>query len=95
MRRPLSVGESEASRMWTGLEMETGRSRTPGRYPGSDGRGLPHRGDWSEGSSSPGALRLQSLRPPRGGAVGQGPWGWCRDPWGWHGASERGGENCV
>lgn len=60
--------------MWTGLEMERGRSRTPGRDPGSDGRGLPHRGDWSEGSSSPGALRLQSLRPPRGGAVGQGPW---------------------
>lgn len=74
--------------MWTGLGMEKGRSRTPGRDPGSDGRGLPHPGDWSEGSSSSGALRLQSLRPPRGGAVGQGPWGWRRDPWGWHAASE-------
>ena len=45
-------------------------------------------GDWSEGSSPSSALRLQSLRPPRGGAVGQGPWGWRRDPWGWHAASE-------
>lgn len=70
------------------FEMRERAEQDSRERPGERWAGTPHRGDWSEGSSSPGTYRLQSLRPPRGGAVGQ-TLGWRREiPWGWHGASE-------